>query len=103
MNRKNTILDMLKDEPNDPFLVYALALEHIKDDELSEAITALEVLVSSQPDYLPAYYQLGKLKEQQGLISEAIVIYKKGEKIASEQRDLKTKSELSEAIWELED
>ncbi len=103
MNRKNALLDMLKDEPNDPFLVYALALEHIKEDELKEATTALEVLVSSQPEYLPAYYQLGKLKEQNGLIDEAIDIYKKGVKIASEQRDLKTKSELSEAIWELED
>jgi len=103
MNRKAALIDMLKDDPKDPFLLYALALEQVKDNDIQAAITVLKALISDQPDYLATYYQLGKLQEQQGQIDDAIDTYKKGEKIASEQRDLKTKSELSEAIWELED
>ncbi|MFT4777812.1 MAG: tetratricopeptide (TPR) repeat protein [Flavobacteriales bacterium] len=103
MNRKATLLEMLKEDPKDPFLLYALALEQVKDNDIQAATTVLKELISTQPDYLATYYQLGKLQEQQGQIDDAIETYKKGEKIASEQRDLKTKSELSEAIWELED
>lgn len=103
MNRKDTLIDMLKDDPSDAFLQYALALEWLKENNQPEALALLKKLVETQPEYLPTYYQLGKLMEQQGQIEAAIATYKKGEKIASEQRDLKTKSELSEAIWELED
>lgn len=103
MNRKAALLDMLKDDPKDPFLLYALALEHVKDTEIEAATDLLKALLMNHPDYLATYYQLGKLHEHQGQIEEAIEVYKKGEKIASDQRDLKTKSELSEAIWELED
>ncbi|MDG1261533.1 MAG: hypothetical protein P8O05_07215 [Flavobacteriales bacterium] len=103
MNRVEMLLDMMQTDKNDPFLPYALSLEYVKSGQSSQSIELLQKLSASHPEYLPTYYQLGKLLEASGKFSEAIAVYRKGEQLATEQRDLKTKSELAEAIWELED
>lgn len=103
MNRIEMLLEMMQTDQQDPFLPYALALEYVKSGKPLQSIELLQKLSASHPNYLPTYYQLGKLLEQSGAVDEAIAIYKKGEQLATEQRDLKTKSELAEAIWELED
>lgn len=97
------LLDMLKEDPNDPFLKYALGLEYIQKDLLDDAEKVFVELRSKHPEYLPLYYQFGQLLEKRERFDEAIAVYKAGEALASEQRDLKTRSELQEALWELED
>lgn len=103
MNRVEMLLEMMQTDKNDPFLPYALALEYEKSGQSSQSIDLLQKLSASHPEYLPTYYQLGKLLEKSGSIKDAIAVYQKGEQLATDQRDLKTKSELAEAIWELED
>lgn len=103
MKRKELLLELLRDDPNDPFARYALALEHKKENLSSEAREVLECLKHDQPEYLPLYYQLGKLIEEGGDIDDALDVYREGLAIATRQRDLKTRSELEEAIWMLED
>jgi tetratricopeptide (TPR) repeat protein len=94
---------MIEEDPRDPFLQYALSLELIKDREWKNAIKRLENLQSEHSNYLPLYFQLGRCYEHIEQIDKALGIYKAGSKLAGEVRDLKTKSELEEAIWELED
>lgn len=103
MTRKELLLNLLKEDPNDPFARYALALEFRKENLLREAQEVLEALKSDQPDYLPLYYQLGKLIEERGNETEAMQVYREGLALATAQRELKTRSELEEAIWMLED
>lgn len=95
---------MLVKEPNDVFLNYALALEHIATGNLAEAEEQFLKTLSIQPDYLPCYYQLGQLYEKYGgNINNALDYYKKGVELAQKQGNKKALGELNEAIWLLED
>lgn len=102
-SRIEQLLLLLKAEPEDSFLNYALALEYAKQDELSKAIAIIESVLKKTPDYLGAYYQLGQLYEQNNQISKAIACYKKGIEIAQFQQNKKTLSELNQALFLVED
>ena len=53
--RRQQIEAMLQEEPNDPFLQYALAMELDKDGAHDESLEWLERLTQSSP---PPMYQL---------------------------------------------
>lgn len=97
------VQDMLKKDPKDPFLRYALAIEIANTGNKSEAIQQLENLKNSSPDYLATYYQLGKYYEETGETVKAIETYKAGLEVAKNQNNNKTYGEISEALWLLED
>jgi tetratricopeptide (TPR) repeat protein len=97
-NRKKWIENMLQSQQNDPFLWYALALEHQKEGENAEAIQIFERLLDSHPEYLPTYYQLGKLYESTGQEEKAIDAFTDGKRLAKKNGDLKAAGELSEAL-----
>lgn len=101
--RLDYILQMLKTEPNDSFLRYALSLEYAKSNETEKAIETIEALLKDDSDYLGAYYQLGKLHEQIGNVTLAIGTYKKGIIVAQKQNNRKTLGELNEALFLIED
>ena len=103
MSRLNQLLEMLKSEPNDSFLNYALALEYAKTDDIAKAIQLIEDLLARDEAYLGAYYQLGKYFEQINQIKNAVITYTKGASIAKQQKNNKALSELNEALWMLED
>lgn len=102
-NRLDKLLAMLKDQPNDPFLSYAVALEYATQGYKDEAISYLEALRSEQPEYLATYYQLGKQYEMKGAEEKAIAIYREGSHLAQQQGDQKTDEELRDAIEDLEE
>jgi len=93
---------MLKEEPNDSFLNYALALEHSKLNELPQAIALMESVLANDNNYLGAYYSLGKLYEERGQLPEAITTYKQGIVTAKKQNNAKAQRELNEALMMLE-
>jgi len=97
------IVNMLKDEPHDSFLTYALALEYVKMNQLNKAIEIIETLLSRDENYLGAYYQLGKLYEETAQTDKAIAAYTKGIMIAGKQNNKKTLSELQQAIFLIEE
>lgn len=101
--RKELIFDMLLKEPNDLFLNYALAMEHLSSEEFKEADEQLKKVLSIKADYLPCFYQLGQLNEKLGKNDIALTYYKQGVEIAKSQNNNKALGELNEAIWMLED
>ncbi|MGK0279321.1 MAG: tetratricopeptide (TPR) repeat protein [Litorivivens sp.] len=101
--RIELLRQMMIEDPKDPFLPYALALEHMGTQNFVDATAALGVLIEKHPKYLPTYYQLGKCFEEQDMIDEAIEILKKGEVLANDQKDQKALGEIKEAIWFLAD
>jgi tetratricopeptide (TPR) repeat protein len=94
---------MLSSNSTDPFLNYAAALEYAKLGEKSTSIKLLEGIVKNNPEYLGAYYQLGKLLEEQDQMEKAIKIYRSGCKVALEQNNQKTLGELTEALMLVDD
>ena len=103
MSRLSQIEEMLKTEPNDSFLNYALALEFAKANEVHKAIELIENVLLREENYLGAYYQLGKFYEQIQDLPKAIDTYTKGIAIAKSIKNNKALGELNEALWMLED
>src|SRR5688572_1581009 len=99
--RIKMLREWMENDPSDPFLPYALALE-LKKTNPPEARKILIDLTTTFPDYLPAWYQLGLLHEETGNKSQAIDTYRIGLIKANEQRDRKTAGEINEAIQRLE-
>ena len=102
-SRKDMILKMLNEEPDDVFLNYALAMEYLAISDLSGAEAQLKKVVGIDANYLACYYQLGQIKEQQAVNDMAIEYYKKGIELAKAQNNKKALGELHEALQILED
>ncbi len=103
LSRLEQIQEMLKSEPADSFLNYALALEYAKINDERKAIELLEALLARDENYLGAYYQLGKYYEQLDQKNKAVETYQNGASIAQKQKNKKALGELNEALWMLED
>ena len=101
MNRIDYLMNMLKESPNDSFLIYALALEKNKAGNSNEAIKDLEKLIIEVPDYLASYYMLGKLYEEHFNNENAVKTYMAGIVIANKLGNRKTTNELREALQQL--
>jgi tetratricopeptide (TPR) repeat protein len=92
--RLEKLLNFLENEPNDPFLKYALATEYLNAGEHDKALTYYEDLVANHADYVGTYYHLGKLYEVLGRKDDAISTYQKGMDSARKARDMHALSEL---------
>lgn len=98
MSRLETLKKLVEDDPMDEFSRYALALEYISAGEKENALDVFVNLKLQSPEYLPLYYQLGKLYEDRGETDYAASVYKEGISLAEKQNDSFTKSELQEAF-----
>lgn len=102
--RIDTLIGMLEKEPDDLFTNYALGIEYSNNtSELNKAEEQFKKVLTLDPDYIPACYQLGKLFESQTKIREALTYFKKGLELARIQKNNKAINEFNEAIFLLED
>ncbi|HET6528548.1 MAG TPA: tetratricopeptide repeat protein [Balneolaceae bacterium] len=92
----------IKANPRDSFSKFALALEFRKQGNLKKTRILFEDILAADPDYLGIYYHLGKLYETLDRAADAQKLYKTGIKIASKQKEARTKLELGEALHQLE-
>lgn len=102
-DRLQKLLDFLKNEPDDEFLLYALATEYLRLNQPDTALSYYERLVTDHPSYVGTYYHLGKLYEALNRKQDAIITYQNGMKIAREARDNHALSELQGVYNELTD
>jgi Tfp pilus assembly protein PilF len=101
-SRLVSLLEMLEKEPDDSFLMYAVALEYISAGDLYEAEKFLKKLIAADPGYTAAYMQYAQLKEKQDKIDEAKELYKKGIDAANKAGDKKTAKEMEDFLNDLE-
>jgi len=96
-DRLTQLKAFLAEQPDDPFLNYALATEYLKLGETESALLGFEALIRDHPDYVGTYYHLGKLYESLQRPNDAIGIYEKGMQAARRKRDFHALSELQAA------
>jgi len=105
--RIKQLFDLLKNDPEDSFLQYAIAKEYEKTEDLDSALSYYNTLVDKDPEYVGTYYHMGKLLEKMQKQVEALHTYDKGIAMAEQLNDLHSLSELKSArmnlIIELDD
>jgi tetratricopeptide (TPR) repeat protein len=95
--RIDKLLKFLESDPNDAFVLYALATEYNSSNDIEKAFDYYHKLVSEHPDYVGTYYHLGKLYEKTEKKEQALTIYQKGMAAARNKRDMHAFSELQGA------
>ena len=91
------LLEFLESDPNDSFILYALATEYNSLNDIENAFKYYLLLIDHHPDYVGTYYHLGKLYEKENQKDKAIAIYQKGMQTARTKRDMHALSELQGA------
>lgn len=100
LSRKENLLGMLADEPEDAFLHYALGLEYAAENKYTEALRYLRRTVELDEAYTAAYYQLGKLYAYLDLVDVAKTYWEKGLALALLAKDHRTAAEFREMLDE---
>ena len=69
---------MLEKQPNDPFLLYGIAMEHKKMNDHASALGFLDRCLAADPNYCYAYFQRGQICEITGDLDAAKRSYNDG-------------------------
>ena len=94
---------LLQADPNDPFLHYAIGIEHFNSEDFELANQSFQDVVDRFPDYIPTYYQFALTKVHLGEVENAIELLNKGIPLAQKAGERKTANELAMLLEDLED
>lgn len=100
--RLEQLIKMNRENPDDDFILYALAKEYEKLEMVEKAFESYFYLKEKNPSYVGVYYHLGKLLECNTRKHEAIEIYSEGIQMAKSIKDMHALSELQSAKLNLE-
>jgi tetratricopeptide (TPR) repeat protein len=100
--RMQQLQRMLERTPNDPFLLYGVALEFKKAKDPQQALAYLNKTIEVDPGYCYAYFQQGQVYETLGDISAAKKSYLEGIDAAGKKGDAHARSELEGALSMIE-
>ncbi|MDQ3017172.1 MAG: tetratricopeptide repeat protein [Bacteroidota bacterium] len=78
MSRLAELETLLDQNPDDPFIIYALAREYEQNMATMQALLMYEHLVNQYPDYIATYYQYAKLLYTAGNKKEGIRLLQAG-------------------------
>lgn len=100
--RLHHLMELLREDPDDPFLHYAVALEWMKTDP-DTASGHFDRLLEKFPGYLPAYYQAAGLFAALNRRERAAKVYEAGIGLARQQGNTKALAELQAAFAAFQD
>ncbi|MCY7410845.1 MAG: tetratricopeptide repeat protein [Chitinophagales bacterium] len=63
-NRIDQLNNFLEQNPNDSFVLYALATEYVNMGDDETALSFYQKILSGNPNYTGTYYHLGKLYQR---------------------------------------
>lgn len=100
--RIQQLIRFVQEEPDEPFNVYALAMEYVANEPV-QARAYFDDLLTRFPDYLPTYYHAAALYAALDERDRAAALYEKGIDLARIQQNQKTMLELQRAQQAFED
>ncbi len=92
---------MLRDDPDDLFLRYSLALELEGGGEHEPALEMLEALGRESPPYVPALQMAGQFLAARGLVDDARRALREGIEAARSQGNTHAAGEMAELLMSL--
>lgn len=102
MNRLEQLFDFLKEDPNDPFTLYAIATEYLKSDT-DQALRYYEKLLIEHPNYVGTYYHTAKLYADLGRNEDALRTFLKGIEVSEAAGNRNANRELKGAYQQFLD
>lgn len=95
MPRRAQIEELLKADPHDPFLKYALAKELASEGDVAAALTAFDRVIAEHPDYVAAYFQKGQTLAGEGEDEAAREVLGRGIAVARRVGDAHAAGEMT--------
>jgi len=95
-DRLSKLLALYKENPDDPFTVYALALEY-RQNQPEKAAIYFDRLLTDFPDYSATYYHAAHLFWEMGEWEKAEGVFTKGIEVCSRAGETKALQELNNA------
>lgn len=102
-DRLEQLLHFHEENPEDTFVLFALAREYLKLDEANKAISYYEKVLVIDENYVGAYYHKGLLLGELGRVEDALACLRLGLVKAEEQNSPREKAEILQAIAEYQD
>ncbi len=93
-DRMTKLAALLADKPNDPFLNFALGMEHKKLKQTQQAVDLFRKTVQVDPAYAAAYHQAGLAHEEAGDFDAAKAVYREGIAAAKKAGELHAAEEM---------
>jgi tetratricopeptide (TPR) repeat protein len=100
-SRREKIEAMLKDDPQDVFLRYSLALELESAGEWEAGLEILEQLARESPPYVPAFHMAGQHLVKHGRIDDARRALREGIEVARAAGEAHAAAEMAELLTSL--
>jgi tetratricopeptide (TPR) repeat protein len=100
--RLEQLQKMLEKQPNDSFLLYGIAMEYKKSDQLDDALKMLSKVSEVDPGHGYAWFQAGQIQESRGDLAAAKSAYQAGIVAAAKSGDSHARSELEGALSMIE-
>lgn len=100
-SRREKIETLLRDDPDDVFLRYSLALELLGGDEWTTGLDMLETLSRSAPPYVPAFHMAARHLVQRGRVDDARRALREGIEAARGQGESHAAGEMAELLMSL--
>lgn len=103
MSKIAALETLLEDNPDDPFIIYALAREYEQQAGSMQAALMYEHLVNNHPDYIATYYHYAKFLQEAGNHTEALKLLLNGIQRGLDLKELHAVNEMKEllALWSL--
>ncbi len=101
--RREKILEMLRDDPNDVFLRYSLALEMEQAGDSGPSLEILATLSAGDPPYVPAFHMAARQLVSRGRFEEARTVLRDGIEQARRQGNAHAAGEMAELLASIGD
>lgn len=101
-DRMQKLLALLERDPNDTFLLYAIALEHKKANDFPAALQWFDRVIEKDSGYSVAYHQAGLTHESAGDLDAAKAMYRRGIAAATRKGDHHAAEEMQGALSMIE-
>ena len=95
MSKREKLQEMLKSDPDDVFLHYALAMTYVSDGDSAKALSGLQDVIDRNPDYVAAYFQKGQTLAREGRTDAAREVLARGIEAARRVGDSHAEAEMT--------
>jgi tetratricopeptide (TPR) repeat protein len=100
--RMEKLRGMLERDAGDPFLLFAMGMEHKKLGQTADAVEWFRKTLAKDPGYAAAYHQAALAHEDAGNIDEAKRFYREGIGVARKKGDEHAAGEMEAALSMIE-